>query len=200
MRIPGDWIWHIVAIVLMITIVIVNHLIAYRRAERRLTLETQRLRAALAAELQVLQELYQTNLRLIEEKANYVLSTRSPLLICKGNLGRLTSLFEETVIEQLVDLFAHNEMMEAHIAARADPRAGISYRFAPDTKIEPIAQMYADAARNLERARDVLDRLEAGKSSALPRLWPRKIQEIEPDEPVARYSPPKIVDARATGG
>ncbi len=152
-------------LLLMIGMMTVNHMIAHQRTERRLALETQRLRAALAAELRVLQELYQTNLDLLEKKANYVLSTRSPLLICKGNLGRQTSLFEESVIEQLVRLFAHNEMMEAHIAARADPKAGISYRLTPQTDVEQLGRMYTAAAHDLEGARDTLDRLDAARPS-----------------------------------
>jgi hypothetical protein len=175
MQLPGDWIWHISWLLLILAAMAVNRAIAQQRAERRVAVEAERLRAALAAELSVLDGLYRTNMQLLEKNANYVLSTRSPLLICRSTLGRLTLLFDVPVIEQLVALFARNEMLEAHIAAYARPKAGISYRLPPSPpqgKIERLSQMYAAAARDLEQTRAMLDRLEAPEPSPPWRLWP----------------------------
>src|ERR1700730_8305642 len=133
MQFTIDSIWHISWLLMILSVMTLNHALARHRAERKIALETQRLRAALAAELRVLHQLYRTNLDLLEKNSNYVLSTRSPLLICKNNLGRLMALFETSVIEQLVTLFAHNEMLEAHVAAHTMPKAGISFRLTPQS-------------------------------------------------------------------
>jgi hypothetical protein len=170
MAIPGDWLWHLSVLTLVIAIMLVNRTLSARRLERRTSLESERLRTALAAELRVLEELYRVNLDLLGKKAGYVLSTRSPLLILKGNLGRLT-LLESSVIEQLVALFAHNEMMEAHIAAVTRPRAGLSYRLTRQSSAEDLGQMYAAAAADLEQARGKLDRLEACRPSRSSIGW-----------------------------
>jgi hypothetical protein len=166
----GEWLWHISILALVIGMMFINRTLSGRRLERRTALEADRLRTALAAELRVLEELYRVNLDLLDKKTGYVLSTRSPLLILRGNLGRLT-LLESSVIEQLVALFAHNEMMEAHIAAVTRPRVGLSYRLTRESNVEDMSQMYATAAEDLERARATLDRLEAARPSPIPVRW-----------------------------
>jgi AraC-like DNA-binding protein len=44
-------------------------------------------RIALAAELRALSDLYNRNLQLITQKADYILSARSSVVVYKGNLG-----------------------------------------------------------------------------------------------------------------
>jgi hypothetical protein len=163
----GDWIWHASWLVLILGVMALNRAMAKRSRERSIALEAQKLRTGLATELRMLGELYRTNVTLLEKNANYVLSTRSPLLICRSNLGRLTELFEAAAIEHLVTLFAHNEILEAHIAAHARPKAGLSFRFPRHVQIEPFVRMYTEAAQYLERTQTALDRLDAAKP---PRL------------------------------
>jgi hypothetical protein len=192
MQFSIDSIWHISWLLMILSIMALNHVIAHHRSERKIALETQRLRAALAAELRVLHQLYHTNLDLLEKNANYVLSTRSPLLICKNNLGRLTALFETSVIEQLVTLFAHNEMLEAHVAAHTMPKAGVSFRLTPHSRPKQLSQMYTVAVRHLKETREALDQLESPVPSPRWRFWafrtggPRKQEESEPGAVTAR--------------
>jgi hypothetical protein len=80
MNITGEWMWHLLPVVLMLGMIGLNHVIMHQRAERRYELEANRLRSALVAELRALHKLYLTNLDLIESKANYLLSTRAPAI------------------------------------------------------------------------------------------------------------------------
>ncbi|HTQ82683.1 MAG TPA: hypothetical protein VMI47_05390, partial [Pseudolabrys sp.] len=59
----------------MMGMIAINHVINNQRADRRTAAEALRLRAALAAELRALQDIYKRNLQLIEKKADHILST-----------------------------------------------------------------------------------------------------------------------------
>jgi len=167
MNITGEWMWHLLPLMLMLGMVGLNHLIVHQRAERRYELEASRLRSALVAELRALHKLYLTNLDLIESKANYVLATRSPV-IYRGNLGRFASLFESALIEHLVTLFAENELLEAHLSAQANNRAGVSYQLTPETRVEEFKQMYTAGAKDLEITCHALERY--GRTDPMPEL------------------------------
>src|SRR5262245_8100257 len=133
MLIAGNWMWHLSPLVVMFGMVTLNHLIMHHRMERRYALEADRLRSALLAELRALHKVYMTNLELIDSKAGYVVSTRSVAAVYRGNLPRLTSLFEPPVIEPLVTWFAENEALEGKLAAQATSKGGISYQLTPET-------------------------------------------------------------------
>ena len=143
MNLTGDWTLHFIAVLLTVGILAANHLIMHRRIERRASLDASGLRVALVAELQALRDVYRMNLELIEEGATYLLSTRSPVLVYKHNLGRLPSVLEAPVIENLVSLFARNEIIESLLAAHATPKGGLSYRLTPQTRLGTLKQMYA---------------------------------------------------------
>jgi hypothetical protein len=161
MFMTGDWMWHLSPVLLMLGMVTLNHLIVHHRTERRYALEAARLRSALIAELRALHKLYRTNLDLIEKKANYLLSTRTIVVVYKANLGRLTSLFEPAVIERLVSWFFENEVLEAQLAAQATSRGGISYQLTADTGVEELKRMYAAGAEDLAAMCDALELLDA---------------------------------------
>ena len=91
-------------VVLMISIIGMNYLIANQRADRKTETEASRLRCALAAELRALLDLYRKNLQLIEQKADYILSSRSSVVLYRANLGRLATLLEETAIQRVSPL------------------------------------------------------------------------------------------------
>ena len=125
MNMTTDTFWHLSPFILMFGMVALNHLITHHRTEQRYAIEAARLSAALRAELVILQDLYRTNLRLIEDKADHLFSGRVAVLVYKGNLGRLTSLFDSNTIEQLVAVFARNEMIEfASCGTRGMQRRG----------------------------------------------------------------------------
>ena len=75
MQATGDWIWCVSPFLLMLALTALNHMIIHQRTERRYAIEAERLRSAIVAELRVLHELYLSNLKSIEDDANYVLST-----------------------------------------------------------------------------------------------------------------------------
>jgi hypothetical protein len=116
-------------VVLMVGMIAVNHLINNQRSDRKTAAEASRFRLALTAELHGLLELYNKNLQLIEQKADYILSTRSSVVVYKGNLGRLTMLLDDAIIEQIVAVFAQNERIEATIAAHSNFKCGLTYQF-----------------------------------------------------------------------
>lgn len=172
MNVAGDWMLHSMPVLLMLGMVGLNHLIMHHRTERRYALEASRLRAALISELRALQEIYRMNLELIESKANYLISARSPVLVYKGNLGRLTSLFDSPVIENLVSLFARNEIIEGLLAAHAIGKGGVSYQLTPETKLHELKQMYAAGADHAAWTCNALshDDSDTGSSRSQTRL------------------------------
>jgi hypothetical protein len=184
----SEWIWRLSWPLLIIGLMITNQFLARQRLKRQFKHEAQRLRAALAAELRILQELYQANIDLLARDANYVLSTRAPLLVCRSSLPRLTSLFDAAIIEQLVEIYAGNEMLEAHVAAHAQPRAGLSYRLLPVSRRANLPERYAAAARELAQARVSLDLIEVEATpSTSPMQWIYRVWRPAP-EPRARES------------
>jgi hypothetical protein len=169
MFMTSDFMWHLSPIVLMLGMVTLNHLILHHRTERRYALEADRLRSALLAELRALQKVYLTNLDLIESKANYLLSTRSVAAVYRGNLPRLTSLFEPPVIEPLVTWFAENEALERRLAAQATSRGGISYQLTPETGVDEFKRMYASGTERLEMTCAALECAAAADTGARDR-------------------------------
>jgi hypothetical protein len=141
----------------MLGAVALNHVIVHRRTERRYAVEAARLCAGLAAELRVLGELYETNLDLLEEKAGYLLSTRSPVVVYRSNLGRLTSLLDASIIQQLVTIFARNEQIEALLAAHATSKAGLTFQLTAESKVDALKDLYRQTARELEWTRNALE-------------------------------------------
>jgi hypothetical protein len=172
MGIPGDWTLHFIAVAMTVGILAANHRIAHRRFERRASLDSSGLRAALVAELEALQDIYRMNLELIEEGATYLLSTRSPVLVYKHNLGRLPSVFEAPLVENLVALFARNEIIESLLAAHATPKGGLSYRLTPQTKVGALKQMYA---AGLDQMTWACEALRGEVSTAPPARMPTRL-------------------------
>jgi hypothetical protein len=155
----AHWIGPMIPVVLMLSIVVMNHVVTGQRTEKKTADESLRFSAALAAELRAMLELYRTNLALIEQKADYLLSTRTSIVIYKGNLGRLTSLLDTPAIEPVVKAFALNERIEAIVAARSNLKCNLTYQFpVADTKFDDWKQMYEQASQDVEAACRVLER------------------------------------------
>jgi hypothetical protein len=157
---------------MMLTIVVMNHVITGQRNDRKSAGEATKFRAALAAELRAMLDLYEMNLDLISKKADYLLSTRSSIVVYKGNLGRLTMLLEQPAIEHVVAVFAQNERIEAVVAARSNFKCNLTYQFAPaDAHFDQWKRMYEEASQSIVRTcrlleGDVSDAVAA--TSALP--------------------------------
>jgi hypothetical protein len=167
----SDTFWHLSPFVLMFGMVALNHLITHRRVEKRYALEAFRLRVALLAELRMLKDLYIANLRLIDGKANYLLSGRSAVFVYRANLGRLTSLFGPAQIDCLVKVFARNELVESMLTAHAVCKGGLSYQLTPDTRIEEVKQMYESGVDELELTRQLLEQPGSVAAAAQRSAW-----------------------------
>ena len=168
----GHWIAPFTPVVLMLSIVVMNHVVTGQRNDKKTATEASRFSAALAAELRAVLDLYRMNLDLIEQKANYLLSTRSSIAIYRGNLGRLTMLLEQPAIEHVVAVFAQNERIEAVVAAHANLKCNLTYQLtATDIKFDEWKQMYEQASRNVAATCRMLEaspaRIEAS-DEALP--------------------------------
>jgi hypothetical protein len=137
-------------VVLMMGVIAINHLINNQRSDRKTASEASRFRSALAAELRGLLELYNENLQLIAQRADHILSTRSSLIVYKGNLGRLAMLLDDSLIEQIVGVYAQNERIEATIAARSNFKCGLTYQFAvADANFDDWRNLFDQAAANV---------------------------------------------------
>lgn len=176
----GDVMVHYLPLLLMLSIVAVNHLITHQRTERRYALEALRLRAALSSELRALQDTYQMNLDLISRNEDHLMSVRSPVMIYRSNLGRVTSLFESELVDELVSLFARNETIEALLAAHGTSKGGLSYLLTPKSKVEGLKQMLAAGVNHIEWTRQVLDQTqERGSPTPVPAEAPPHALNVE---------------------
>ena len=147
-----------IPVLLMLTIVVANHVVAGLRSDRKTAAEASRFCVALSAELRAMLDLYNFNLDLIEKKAGYLLSTRSAIAIYKGNLSRLTALLEKTSIGPVVEVFARNERIESVVAAHANLKCNLTYQFSPaDSKFDDWKQMYEQASLKIASACQILE-------------------------------------------
>jgi hypothetical protein len=145
------WFFPLCYISVMIGVVLINHVTTHLRTEKRFALEASRLHGALGAELRSLQSLFAGNLNLLGRDANYILSGKSSALVYKGNLGRLTTLLDRPIIEQVVAIYAQNERIEAILGACAKPNAGgLAYRVSPgEVDLQELKVMYEEALKDI---------------------------------------------------
>jgi len=174
------WFAQFTPVALMVSIIVINHLITTQRADKRVEKEARRLRCALAAELRSILDLYNINLQLIEQKANYILSSRSHVVLYRANLARLATLLEATVVEQLVGVFAQNEQIEAMLSAHTTLKGGLSYQFSVENaNFDEWRTMLAQSSRNIERVCGLLgDHKRATVSASTLASWPKLIRQL----------------------
>ena len=167
-------------IVFMMGIITINHLINNQRADRRTAAEASRLRSALAAELSAIHDLYKKNLQLIEKKADYILSTRSSVIVYRGSIARLTMLLEDRLIEQIVGVFAQNERIEAIVAARSNFKCGLTYQFQlVDAAFDEWKTMFMEAIADVSFVCRALEGYsQTSTTSQIPIAWPEKIDRL----------------------
>jgi hypothetical protein len=178
----AHWIPQFTPVALMMSIIAINHLINNQRADKKTAAEASRLRSALAAELRAMLDLYKKNLQLIEKKADYILSTRSSVIVYRGSVGRFTVLLEDPLIEQIVGVFAQNERIEATIAARSNFKCGLTYQFAvADADFDEWKMMFTEAAANISFVCRTLEgHGRTSSPSQIPVAWPNKIDRLTP--------------------
>jgi hypothetical protein len=117
---------------------------------------------------------------LIEQKANYILSSRSHVVLYRANLARLATLLEATVVEQLVGVFAQNEQIEAMLSAHTTLKGGLSYQFSVENaNFDEWRTMLAQSSRNIERVCGLLgDHKRATVSASTLASRPKLIRQL----------------------
>jgi hypothetical protein len=160
------WTLNLASIAVMLGAVIINHVMTHRRKGQADQLEAAKLRTALLSELRALQDIYRVNLDLIENKARYLISTRSPIMVYKSNLARLTILLERSAIEKLVSLFSRNEIIEQLVSVHSNGRGGMSYRLLPRYTLDELKQMYAAGIDHIADTCEELCKPEADARAA----------------------------------
>jgi hypothetical protein len=178
--VASTWIPQFTPVVLMMSIFVINHLINNQRADRKTAAEASRLRSALAAELRAMLDLYKKNLQLIEKRADYILSTRSSVIVYRGSVARLTTLLEASLIEQIVGVFAQNERIEANIAARSNFKCGLTYQFPlADANFDEWKMMFIEAAADVSFVCRALEgQNRTSLTSQIPVAWPKKLDQL----------------------
>jgi hypothetical protein len=174
------WVAQFSPVALMVGIIVINHLITTQRADKKTEREASRLRCALAAELRAILDLYNINLQLIDKRANYILSSRSSVVLYRANLARLATLLEATVVEQLVGVFAQNEQIEAILSAHTNLKGGLSYQFSVENaNFDEWRTMLVQSSRNIEKVCGLLgDHKRATVSASTFGSWPNVLDKV----------------------
>jgi hypothetical protein len=171
----ANWIAQFSPVALMVSIIAINHLISNQRADRKIALEAARLRVALVAELNSLFDLYKMNLQLIDQKANYIISTRPSLVVYKGTIARMAMLLDDSLIEQVIKVFSQNERFEAIVAARSNLKCGLTYQFSlAEANFDEWKKILEQAAANVECVSALLGRHNQASQTFFDRseaLW-----------------------------
>lgn len=154
----SDWFVHLTPVFMMMGAILINHTVTHQRTEKRTDLEASRFRAALAAEMRALLDLYDTNLDLLVRGCDFVLSARQLTPVYKGNLGRLTILLEGEEAARVVTAFARSEKIELILTARTQPKNNSSYKLvAGDLDAEELKILLTTTARSIQAACEALE-------------------------------------------
>jgi len=111
----------------MITVFVLNSMLAHQRTRQQIGRDARGVRAALLAELMLLRELIADNLRLIRQGEEYVLSFRVLTQVYRSNVGRL-NLLAEAEIDAVVSAYGTTEATEVFMGATTKPHGAHAYR------------------------------------------------------------------------
>lgn len=171
---------HLVSVAVMATIILSVHRWTHQRHDRRALVDAERFQAALGAELVALREVYEDNLRLISDRAGYVLSARALLGVYRGNLGRLIILPADQ-IARLVATNAAQERLEALLAVLCKSSANLAWRTPDDdTQLAEIRQATLRAFDAAGQALALLDAEQAGDVERATAERPDAASQLRP--------------------
>jgi hypothetical protein len=155
--VSGAWL-HLLGLAAMVAMVAFSRRSASLQTSRRADQERRRFTAALVAELSVLRELHQDNLKLIADRAGHVFSARQLFGAYRVSLGRI-QLFSEQEIVALVAANAAQERLEAILAVHGTAtNANLAWRTpADDSRLAEIRQAVVNASRAVQEALTALD-------------------------------------------
>jgi hypothetical protein len=117
------WLIHLTPVVMMVTILTLNHRVNGRKSQRRSSLEASRLATALSVELQSMLSHYSENLTLLAQEAPILLSGRGIGQVYRSNSARLVTALDDRVIAAVVAAYAHHERAEAMLTACTQPNS-----------------------------------------------------------------------------
>ena len=124
-----EWYFHLTPVVMMATILLINHTINGRRNRKRTALEGTRLATALAVELQSMLDGYVDNLSLLDREAPILLAARGlGGHVYRSNMARMVSLLDERLVGVVVAAYAHHERIEALLTACSQPNTHFMLR------------------------------------------------------------------------
>lgn len=124
----GEMLFHLTPVVMMATILLINHTINGRRNRRRAGLDASRLATALSVELQSQLSHYIDNLSLLARDAPILLAARGGGQVYRSNLNRMVGLLDERLVSVVVAAYAHHERIEAMMTACTQPNSGFTLR------------------------------------------------------------------------
>ncbi len=158
----GDWLFHLTPVVMMATILLINHTINGRRNRRRAGLEASRMATAVGVELQSMLNHYSDNLSLLARDAPILLSARGGGQVYRTSLPRMVGLLDERLVAMVVAAYAHHERIEALLVACSQPNSGFTLRAgAGGAYHEQLRQRFVTGCEVVEAA-----------ISALALAWP----------------------------
>ena len=136
--------------------VLINLTVTHWRTEARAATDASRLRAALRAELTILQDVYDENLRALNSGREFLLPSRQLISLYRGNLGRIQLLTPHEV-PMLVAAYGFVEVIESFLAATCKPH-GHAYRTVPGET--PVGEIRQKLTTGIERIITVLQVME----------------------------------------
>ena len=151
-----DLLYHFVPLLAISLAVLINLTVTHWRTEARAATDASRLRAALRAELTILQDVYDENLRTLNSGREFLLSSRQLISLYRGNLGRIQLLTPHEV-PMLVAAYGFVEVIESFLAATCKPH-GHAYRTVPGET--PVGEIRQKFATGIERIITVLQAME----------------------------------------
>lgn len=159
------WSLNLAPVLMMLVIVIGNHVMMHHRNSRREAIEAKQLRAALLSEIAALRDIYKVNLGLIQRKAGYLISSRSPMVIYKANQARLMATIETPALELIVSLYAKNDIIEELLSAQSSLHGNLSFKLRPDSDVEHLRLLYT---AGMQHTVQVFRALNPGSTEAQP--------------------------------
>ena len=156
-----DLLYHFIPLLAISLAVLINLTITHWRTEARAATDASRLRAALRAELTILQDVHDENLRALGSGREFLLSSRQLTSLYRGNLGRIQLLTPHEV-PMLVAAYGFVEVIESFLAATCKPH-GHAYRTVPgETPVGEIQQKIAAAIERIITVQQAMEPPQPG--------------------------------------
>ena len=144
---------HMSPALVMGTLLLVNLNMRRRKEARRENDDAQRMAVALEVELRSLRDAYEENLALIASGAAMLISTRQAGAVYRSGLVRVLTTLDGRALAPVVSAFAHQQRIEAYLAACTRPRGGHAVQVMPRmTPMQELKRRYVEGCREIDLA------------------------------------------------